>query len=711
MRNMTVSGNRVFIGTFNDGLMAYDLKTGKLEKYKDVGCNVITCLSTDKDYLYVGTDGAGLHVISLKDNTTREIYSTRADSRYRLKDNTVYSFYRNEQGVNFFGYYRQGMHYNYYRHSLFKPYVTTLFDSRGVNVRSFCITDSIKVIGLRGGIYLLDERNNKTKFFTPEELGGSIVTNIAEYKGLFYCCTFNGGVMRIDPNAMTASRFGKSEALRTGSFSDLKVSPDGELWMSGNAGLYIYNADNDTERHFDNNNSQLPDVYCNGLLFDRLGRCWISTLNNLCLYDPIDNKIHAYDFPKGFFNDITKAKGIMGNGDKLVFYCPDGLFATNEEMTEFGQKFANMTVLQDNISQAIYDHRRRNYWIATEMGLYRFDSKMEHMQKFASESGLASNEFSNGALYIDYDHNRLWTGTMNGLYYADLNKAQTYDNGNADIVMDDITIDGKKANDEQSVSLLRNKSIRLAFNWTTERLSVMPLLLNYCKQDGLCFEYRIGNQGPWTVLRNNHKIEIDNLPLGQTLLQIRLAGSDNNTIVYRLYSIPSAWFLAQIIIILCVILASVVLYKQRITVKRQRMEMAKVQKELQETKRKYGRINTSELEMQRLFDKLEDYMKKDKPYLDSDLKLSDIASHLECSTVKLSQLFSTFVKKNYYDYVNLYRLNEFKRRQALAQYKNYTLLALAEECGFRRSSFFSTFKKVEGVTPTEYVKNGDKNSK
>lgn len=50
------------------------------------------------------------------------------------------------------------------------------------------------------------------------------------------------------------------------------------------------------------------------------------------------------------------------------------------------------------------------------------------------------------------------------------------------------------------------------------------------------------------------------------------------------------------------------------------------------------------------------------------------------------------------------RLNEFKQRIALPQYKHFTLMALAEECGFRRSSFFSTFKKIDGITPMEYSK-------
>ena len=38
------------------------------------------------------------------------------------------------------------------------------------------------------------------------------------------------------------------------------------------------------------------------------------------------------------------------------------------------------------------------------------------------------------------------------------------------------------------------------------------------------------------------------------------------------------------------------------------------------------------------------------------------------------------------------------------EYKRYTITALSERCGFKKSNFFSTFRKVEGMTPVEYLK-------
>jgi AraC-like DNA-binding protein len=62
-----------------------------------------------------------------------------------------------------------------------------------------------------------------------------------------------------------------------------------------------------------------------------------------------------------------------------------------------------------------------------------------------------------------------------------------------------------------------------------------------------------------------------------------------------------------------------------------------------------------------------------------------------------------YVHQNYYDFINSYRLEEFKRRLADKAYSRYTLIALSEQCGFKKSSFFSTFKKMMGITPAEYL--------
>jgi AraC-like DNA-binding protein len=102
---------------------------------------------------------------------------------------------------------------------------------------------------------------------------------------------------------------------------------------------------------------------------------------------------------------------------------------------------------------------------------------------------------------------------------------------------------------------------------------------------------------------------------------------------------------------------------------------------------------------------LNDTMLKDKPYLDPKLNLSDLAEMIHCSPNQLSQLLNENMGKNFYDYVNDYRLHYFQSLNRDPKNRQFTFLSLAYESGFNsKTTFNNFFKKTLGVTPSEYLK-------
>jgi TolB-like protein/AraC-like DNA-binding protein len=100
---------------------------------------------------------------------------------------------------------------------------------------------------------------------------------------------------------------------------------------------------------------------------------------------------------------------------------------------------------------------------------------------------------------------------------------------------------------------------------------------------------------------------------------------------------------------------------------------------------------------------LERIMLKEKSYLDPRLNLSDLSEMINCSSNQLSQLLNENIGKNFYDYVNEYRLRHFHELTRNPKNKQFTLLSLAYESGFNsKSTFNSFFKKSTGVTPSDY---------
>ncbi len=98
-------------------------------------------------------------------------------------------------------------------------------------------------------------------------------------------------------------------------------------------------------------------------------------------------------------------------------------------------------------------------------------------------------------------------------------------------------------------------------------------------------------------------------------------------------------------------------------------------------------------------------MKTEKLYLEGELKLSDVAEKLRISNNNLSQIINEKLEKNFYDFVNDYRVETAKTLLLNPKKQHLTLLAIAFESGFNsKSSFNSVFKKQCGFTPTEFRK-------
>lgn len=105
---------------------------------------------------------------------------------------------------------------------------------------------------------------------------------------------------------------------------------------------------------------------------------------------------------------------------------------------------------------------------------------------------------------------------------------------------------------------------------------------------------------------------------------------------------------------------------------------------------------------------LTEIMQSQKPYLEPKLSLKTLAGYLDISPNYLSQVINQHEEKNFYDYINEYRVEEFKKRALLPENSNYSILAIAYDSGFNsKSSFNQVFKKLIGKTPTQYL-NGRK---
>ena len=144
---------------------------------------------------------------------------------------------------------------------------------------------------------------------------------------------------------------------------------------------------------------------------------------------------------------------------------------------------------------------------------------------------------------------------------------------------------------------------------------------------------------------------------------------------------------------------------KRLQRRQDRLEAADIEEETK-TNPKYERSGLKEQTALEYIDLIKQYMEKEQPYLQGDFTIEKMAHELNIQKHYITQVLNERLNKNFYTFVNEYRVEEVKLRLADKKHENLTLLALAYDSGFNSKSSFNTiFKKLTGQTPSEYKKS------
>ncbi len=191
-----------------------------------------------------------------------------------------------------------------------------------------------------------------------------------------------------------------------------------------------------------------------------------------------------------------------------------------------------------------------------------------------------------------------------------------------------------------------------------------------------------------------------------TVIIINILSNFNKFIDYRLGD-----NIIHLVVTIAVFLHGYYGIKQQIiftpsNVNMQPPEKLKSSTESNEEKKQYLKSGLSKEDSQNHLHRLQNYMKTEQPYSNGKLSLKNVAEYLDISPNHLSQVINENLNKNFFDFVNGYRIDLVKEKMLDASNKNMTLLGIAYDSGFNsKSSFNNTFKKTTGLTPSQYLKS------
>ncbi|MFH1119873.1 MAG: helix-turn-helix domain-containing protein [Bacteroidota bacterium] len=120
---------------------------------------------------------------------------------------------------------------------------------------------------------------------------------------------------------------------------------------------------------------------------------------------------------------------------------------------------------------------------------------------------------------------------------------------------------------------------------------------------------------------------------------------------------------------------------------------------------KYAGSPLSESRKAVLIECLNSLMIHEKIFKNDSLSVEDVAIRLETNSKYVSQVINERYEKNFYNYINEYRVEEAQKLLISGSWEKYSMLGIARMVGFgSKSSFNASFKRITGLTPSEYVR-------
>lgn len=713
--NVARIGAMLYLATMDRGIVEFDTRTSQFKAYIGVGCNVISTLSTDgENLLYVGTDGNGVHFIDTGQGKIVRSLRHETGSDGGLRSNSVYSLLVDGEGIVWVGFYQFGLDYTLYQNDLFSTYAfPPFFDSKDMPIRAVSIRGHEKLIGSRDGLFYIDEQHKRFKSFRTSQMRSSMVFCIRFYQGEYYIGTYGGGMYILNPSTLTLHDFAPDETIpfQKGHVFCIEEDADGMLWIGTSAGIYCYREGKLTA-HYTSSNSKLPEGNVYEIHFDSTGKGWVCTENGMCIWDPSSAKLRTDIFPEGFIHK-EKVRVVYEDSGRNLYFFPDkgALFISDLSLNSF-HRLQPGTPLEGHDGVFIIEDQEHWLWLGTSNGLFRYD-KHHNFVPYNFVDGIPSSIFTLCPPVRDAS-GKFWFGNTKGLVYLDMSRMKEETVKPYVMLITDVYVNGKPS--DSPLVQTSDGGLEIALESSQKNITFCFSDFSYTSPAFMAYEYQLqGEDKDWITMTGNSDVTYYNLSSGTYTFKVRLMGKPE-TETRMVVCIASPFGLwagigGGIILVLSISLLGRRYSRKRKTVNEEKpVDIASpIVVEMEKpivAEEKYKTVKVSAEECSRLAKELENLMVGKRVYTNPDLKIADLAAMLDTSAHTLSYLFNQHLNRNYYDYINDYRIAEFKRLIVEDEYAKYTLSALAELCGFSsRASFFRYFKKAMGITPNEYIRS------
>ncbi|WP_339708393.1 two-component regulator propeller domain-containing protein [uncultured Kriegella sp.] len=734
--------------SLGDRIFRYESKRDRfVQEHVSKSVNAIA-ESSDKSIFFASYGGGLLKYDRAAEDFVQ--FSADPENHFSLSSSDVYDVYVDKEDIVWVGTQEGLDYYDFSRHnfkslihlpnnenSLRSSFVQTIYeDIEGtfwVGTR-----EGIDLVNFKKGYTDPDIRRFEINNKVFQELNGAYVSCIySDSKNRMWIATMGNGLFLYQSEKKVALQFktdeSDSKSIASNSIRSIMEDRQGRLWFGTSGGLSLlkeqdgkdYSFENLGYSKFNTGSLALNDIYT--VIQDSKDRIWVGmNKGGLAL---LQEQGEGKSFLR-FANIPNDPKSLSNNdlfiihedsegriwfgtsGGGLNLLMEDGRQTNNKGY--YFKRYTELDGLSDNEVNAILEDGDKNLWIATNKGLSKFNPEKEIFTNYTTYDGVLKGKFRKNARWKTKDGTLFFGGT------AGINFFNPDAFGNNAIapepVFTNLSIDGKKirVGEKLDGSVVMSEPLRAGSKLTLpandNRFDVEFASLSYTSPYRSQYAYRIeGVDSDWNIISGkNPHASYSNIPGGEYRFYLKTSNDDgiwSEQPIHFDITVKSIFFngkrlkWAMVLLLVATIVLGALLVVKFKKSPRLRQLNQKIRKSVRSADPETDKENLEEVA------RLDRLMKAEELYLDAELGLNQLAEKLGVSANHLSMLLNEYIGKNFYDYINTFRVAEVKRRLKDPAYKKQTISSIGGDCGFNsKSAFNRIFKNFTGQTPSQYQK-------
>ncbi|MGQ1891596.1 hybrid sensor histidine kinase/response regulator transcription factor [Thermophagus sp. OGC60D27] len=577
------SDGELWLGTWSGGLVRFNRTSGKFTSYfsskdRTYITHIRAIFEYQKNELLVGADD-GLYLFNKKTLEYNRIDDP--GDPHSLKDQNVYSIYKDREEGIWVGTYFGGVHYLSSNSKIIEHYYPKQHKNSlsGKAVSQFCEdpAGNLWIATEDGGLNYFD---TKTKIFTsyiPSEQGKSIsyhnIHALALKNHKLWIGTFSRGLDVMDLNTGKFKNYqyhpGDTNTINDNCVFSLYQSKSGSLYVGTPFGLSRYNPDKD-------NFTRIPEIkgFVYDMTEDHLGNFWVAcygdglfkrspetgTWNNY-RHKANDRKSLCFNKLTDVFLDEQHRLWVSSEGGGICKYNYD----SDDFLT-----INHSNGLPNNVTYGVVDDNHGYIWVSTNKGISRIDPNTLAIKTYTQEDGLQSNQFNYRSTY-KARNGKFYFGGINGFNAFYPNDLKTNKYVPPVLITKFELLDSPDSALNDSVfnqALNTTKKISLKYNQASFRINFVNLSFQAPSKNKCAYILENLNSS-WITTTKQNQVSYINLAPGHYVFKVKGCNNDGvwNTVGddLSIEILPPPWktnfaYTAYTILIFIIILSLAKIY-------------------------------------------------------------------------------------------------------------------------------------------------------